>query len=96
MRSKLGLLLALGLLTIAFPNATMLVFETLCTIVSAVLIAAAWVTAHLSLVCFVGSMSVLLYFFPDTFRRAVQWLARALIEAVRTVLPQQTQSPTTR
>ncbi|MFI5857494.1 hypothetical protein [Streptomyces parvulus] len=96
MRSKLGLLLALGLLAIAFPNATMLLFETLCMIVSAVMITVAWVTAHLSLVCFVGSVSVLLYFFPGTFRRAAQWLGRALADAVRTVFPQQTQSPTVR
>ncbi|MFI5749051.1 hypothetical protein ACIBBE_24665 [Streptomyces sp. NPDC051644] len=89
MRSKLGLLLALGLLAIAFPDAATLVFETLCMIVSAVMITAAWVEANLSLVCFAGFVSVLLYFFPDTFRCAVRWLGRAVGDAVRTVWPQE-------
>ncbi|MDW4912469.1 hypothetical protein [Streptomyces californicus] len=95
MRSKLGFLLALVLLSFAFPTATMLAFQSLCSAVSAVMIAAAWVQANLSLVCFAGSLGALLYFFPDVFRRTARWLGRALVDSVRSVMPQeQPKSPT--
>lgn len=88
MRSKLGLLVVLALLAFAFPSVTLLVFETLCMIVGAVFLAAAWVQAHLSLVLFVAAMAVLAYFFPQAFRSFGRWLSRSLVEAVRSVMPE--------
>ncbi|MFF1717309.1 hypothetical protein [Streptomyces sp. NPDC058268] len=92
MRSKLGLLLALGLLAVAFPSATLLVFEILSMIVAAVLVTATWVTAHLALVCTAVALAVLAYAFPDAFRRTARWIVRAVADSVRTVMPQESGS----
>lgn len=92
MRSKLGLLLALGLLAVAFPSASLLVFEILSVIVAAVFITTAWVMAHIALVCSVTALAVLAYAFPDAFRRTARWIGRAVADSVRTVMPQDTDS----
>ncbi|MEV8336544.1 hypothetical protein [Streptomyces niveus] len=89
MRSKFGLLLILGLLAVAFPAATVLLYQTLCMAVGAVLIAVALVTEYLSLVCSLVAVGLLAYFFPDSVRRSALWLAQALADAVRSVMPQE-------
>ncbi|MFJ9381929.1 hypothetical protein [Streptomyces sp. NPDC101455] len=94
MRSKLLLLVALVFLAVAFPTAAWAVYEMLCLAIAAVLIAVAWIKIHLTLVCSLVALALLLRAYPAAFLGTARWLGRAVAESVRTVMPQPTEKTT--
>ncbi|MFS0691714.1 hypothetical protein [Streptomyces nitrosporeus] len=90
MRSKLALILALGLLWAALPSLGMVLFSIVCSVISAVLVVVALVKAHVALICCIGAVAVLARTNPTAIPRATRWLARAIADSVAAVMPQKT------
>lgn len=85
---KLDLVLvAVGLLAVAFPSAVPLLLGALCAALGAALTAAGWVLANLPFVCTVGAGVTLAYAFPVAVRRSASWIFRASVASVAAVFP---------
>ncbi|OEJ21080.1 hypothetical protein [Streptomyces subrutilus] len=90
-RAKLeAVLVAVGLLAVAFPSAVPPLLGAVGAAVGAGLAVAGWVLAHLSFVCAVGAGVTLAYAFPDAIRRSASWIVRASVASVAAVLPRAT------
>ncbi|MGW3627800.1 hypothetical protein [Streptomyces sp. NPDC000880] len=80
-------LLALGLVSVAFPSAIPPVLGALGVIVTAVLAVAGWVLSNLALACTIGAGVLLAYAFPGTVGRSARWIGRALVASIAAVAP---------
>jgi hypothetical protein len=88
MRSKLTLILALGLLWAAFPSLGMVIFGLVCSVIGSVIALVALVKAHLTLICCTGAVALLARAYPAAFTKAARWLGRAVADSVAAVMPQ--------
>ncbi|MFJ4988783.1 hypothetical protein ACIP9H_33905 [Streptomyces sp. NPDC088732] len=83
-RKTTAALVALGLLTVAFPGIMLpLVGALVATVVAVV----GWVIGNFSLACALAAGALLAYAFPMTLRRVGRWLSRAWVASVTAVFP---------